>query len=750
MISRHSCLQAQARVRDNHSSRWRRLCSAASLLFCLALGMPLSFAAESAVDFDYAPGLESVPAPLAPGDKLPLPATWPALRHERRLRFLGIISLQYSYAAASLQRIARRCNASLDFVFTVDDRGPTPDDITTLAHTNDQWIEAKDNPSVAEVAEKAAQVRRETLAAASGLYDVVFSWRAYEELAAYVEKGGIWAVCGNVMPAENSPLLAHWPAKPSAKNSWHQGGAQRGEAAEVLGLPLARLSSHQWHGIYEPTEGSIALATGEAGAAFLRRIKKGTILLVPTGPISRTWDAVARMHRAYDHDEIWLRFWDQVLHGLISGEKALPIMADLSPGEGEATPAKEYLLPGKIVNRTTLKQKAAVSAHAVSAQGKVVYAGETQEVELAPGESRDWAVKIPIGEDWPAGIYTAYLTVGDAVAKRQSHQACELFAVSGAVKMALASQKPGYRLGENAAFAVTASATSPWQGEIRWAIHDFRGRLLGCGVMPCELGPEAKNFAFSWHFADHGVRVDTVWATAAAVKDGKEWARAEVRAYKHERWNMRNEYQWSVWSSIACQAPCLVPQTMRLLAHAGFNAFGYPGRNELYYPAERWSWRIYNEGVGTNTFSPLIESVTDEEIEEAVRKTFHKPSGDLTTGALVLASVGEEAGFKDGWGKTYYWDTPIAPEKACQAFQRFLKEKYPSLETLNAAWGTKYKTWEEVKLTREFSGRPPEMGKDGWAHPKESPLGAGAPGVTLAPFMDAQKFYHWYYDKVIA
>jgi hypothetical protein len=153
-----------------------------------------------------------------------------------------------------------------------------------------------------------------------------------------------------------------------------------------------------------------------------------------------------------------------------------------------------------------------------------------------------------------------------------------------------------------------------------------------------------------------------------------------------------------------------------------------------------------------NTFSPLIDCDSDAEIEaalltpEAVR---HFSSADLNSATFVLASVGEEAGYKDGWGKTYYWDTPVAPEKACRALRWYLKSRYGELARLNETWKTAYQSWDELKLTKEFSGRAPPLGADGWAHPKESPLGAGVPGVSLAPYSDTAQFYAWYYDRVI-
>ena len=43
-------------------------------------------------------------------------------------------------------------------------------------------------------------------------------------------------------------------------------------------------------------------------------------------------------------------------------------------------------------------------------------------------------------------------------------------------------------------------------------------------------------------------------------------------------------------------------------------------------------------------------------------KTLHGDGGRRPPlGGLALASVGEEAGFATGWGRTYYWDDPSLP-----------------------------------------------------------------------------------------
>lgn len=128
-------------------------------------------AAVSAGPFQPLLALDEVPAASAPTAGLPVPATWPVLRHERCLRILAVLDLQGP--AAAYQWIARRCQAVLDLVFTAGS-GPTPDEITTLAHTNDQWIEAKDRPSAEEVADRAGPILQDTVASAAGRYEAIF------------------------------------------------------------------------------------------------------------------------------------------------------------------------------------------------------------------------------------------------------------------------------------------------------------------------------------------------------------------------------------------------------------------------------------------------------------------------------------------------------------------------------------------------------------------------------------------------
>lgn len=706
------------------------------------------------------PQLAVVPAPSPSA----VPA-WPALRHARPLHLMLIVSTRQELGA--YLRIARRANAVLDT------RYATTGDV--IYHVNDKWIEPKDNPTSAELDANSRMVILDSLrAAVPGNPDAILCDAGCGMLAspdfaaaalAYVQAGGQLVVMGNFYPDPNdNPLAPHWPAKPGKGSAWMHDGAARAEGPYLAGVPVDRLTGGPYIPVPVPTAEANVLASGQAGAMFLSTVGKGAILYCPTGPMSRAHDLFTNAGLAYDHDEIWLRAWDQVLHEMCMGPAALPAYADLR-GEPNAPPATGLAhLKCRLVNRANMQHLTA-SVHVTRPDGNIVYqTGKrfswlvysldasldilTTQGQGFLGDQLDF--NVPISPSWPAGLYPVYLTLRDAN-DVLIHQAMDFIQVAGTVKLAAAAGQRGYKTGDTAEINVTASSAQPWSGKIVLGVYDFRGRLLGFADKAAELGSGDANFVLPWPVVDHGVTVNSYRVVVAAVKDGAAWARAETTFQRYDPWSMRNEYQWSTWAGIACHSPSTILPAMRLMAHAGMNALGYPGSSGISFPAERWGWRYYNEGIGINTWSPVIEYENDAEmLAQVAKEAAKKDSPELTSGAFVLASVGEEAGFKTGWGHTYYWDTPIAPDKSCRALQWYLKERYATLDKLNATWRTGFKSWDDVKLTREFSGKSPKLETDGWAHPKDSPMGEGVTSVSLAPYADTQNFYAWYYDRFVA
>ncbi|HUU70563.1 MAG TPA: hypothetical protein VM186_13625, partial [Planctomycetota bacterium] len=682
-----------------------------AFILCAAAAAFIGSAGLAAMDVQVpvaGPALEEVPGPVGDSANFPPPAQWPALRHDRPLRMLAIMWRQ-AYGTP-MQLIARRMHARLDtrFYSLAEIYGA---DI----HVLDFW-EQRGNPTSEELLAHNRTLVSDaiTLRGGNSPYDAIFVLdlailkdnALQEKLLACANAGGIVAVCGSAYPAADTPLGAIWPATPAPNNAclWMSQGSQRADGPELSGLPLERLAGHTWIPIPKVAEGAVALSDGQSGSVYRRAVGKGALLFVPTGPISRLWNAIESSGRSYDHDEIWLRLWDTALYEIAHGEQAFPAYTDLRPGAEAAPPAAEYVLPGKIVNRAW-NGPLALSVHVTTPRGTVVYRHE-ETLTLAAGDTKDYPVRVPVPESWEAGLYPVYLTIGDPDGKKQLHQSMQWILVAGSLELSLASAKRGYRLGEDASFTATISGKAAWAGTLSFGIYDFRGRLLAAGEKPVDAGEQKQEITFTWRMTDHGVKADTLWAAVAAKRGGQEFARAEVPFYRYEPWSMRNEYQWSAWTNLGGAPPCIVPLHMRLMAHAGLNSLGFsPG--ELYYMAERWGMRSYNEGIGINTFSPVIECENDAELEQSLATELNPNDRNRQSATFVLGSVGEEAGYKTGWGKKYYWDEPVAPEKACKALQWFLKGRYTSVERLNAVWKTNYASWDDVKLTKEFSGAPP-------------------------------------------
>ena len=405
------------------------------------------------------PRLDNVPGPVAGQEGVPEVATWSTVRYASPLRMLAIIGKRES--AGPYLRISRRLRADLEIIYLSHGKDE-------IYHVNDKWIEPKDNPTREELAEYSEEVVVETLerqaeqASATGAYDVIFlaAGTDNEQIQAAalrcVSAGCLLVVCGNVYPNAESPLGGVWPAKPGSRNSWHPAGATRTDSPTVVGLPLGRLKGGRWMPLAEANEDAVALATGECGAAFLREVGKGCVLSVPTGPISRFHSAIESIGRRYDHDEIWLRFWDQVIYETVRGVAAIPAFADLKPGLEEAPPDSDYVLVGRIVNRS-VAESLNVAVHVTNPRGRVVY--RTQEsVRVAAGSQVPYEVRVPVKQHWAEGLYPVYLTVGDSAAHRQFHQAMEFIPVKGQVSLELSADKRGYLLGEEIRFKLTASS----------------------------------------------------------------------------------------------------------------------------------------------------------------------------------------------------------------------------------------------------------------------------------------------------
>jgi hypothetical protein len=111
-------------------------------------------------------------------------------------------------------------------------------------------------------------------------------------------------------------------------------------------------------------------------------------MTIPTGPISRHWAAIQRLHSQYDHDEIGLRLWDQLLYEVVRGSDAFPAYGDLAPNAKVMTAGQNAVFQGRLVNRVAAGPLA-VAVYVTNPQGEVVFRRE-ETVSVAAGQQRDY------------------------------------------------------------------------------------------------------------------------------------------------------------------------------------------------------------------------------------------------------------------------------------------------------------------------------------------------------------------------
>jgi len=318
------------------------------------------------------------------------------------------------------------------------------------------------------------------------------------------------------------------------------------------------------------------------------------------------------------------------------------------------------------------------------------------------------------------------------------------------VTVALAKDRWGADTGERIRLTVKTSNVPAEAKEplaVRIAAADRRGRVVWKHETPVE-GRSAEK-AFEFMLPESAVDIYAYYVTAWLVSDGDAIGRASTTVYHYRPWDMRREWQWSVWDSIYRYSPYRAAAAMELFADAGFNSlgFGYANDRAVWW-CERYGWRKYAELAGGYRMwnAPVIETSSDDRVRQKVRS--HLASGfryfkeGWRSAAFTLGSLGEEPGFKSGWGKTYYWNEEVAPPVAQEVFRAFLKQRYATIDEVAASWQTPLHNWEEARLTKKFALQRPKF--DPTLVAEEAP----AETHDWARYQDSRDFFTWYYRKV--
>ena len=286
-----------------------------------------------------------------------------------------------------------------------------------------------------------------------------------------------------------------------------------------------------------------------------------------------------------------------------------------------------------------------------------------------------------------------------------------------------AAKGEAYRDGDTV--KLKASVTGDLAGKsVRFEFCDSFGRLLDEKVMPAAVGVEV---AFS---INNTLPARMYEATARLMEGGREIdrLRAEIRARPDPAKWPHDDFTFGIWTGERLRE-YLWPEFAKLFREMNLSAnIANQWRMAIDFPMRHGfePTLLSGAGLGRST-EPAEYSKTGDKMT-LVRKTclsnpefFARQKKDLSAVAKRIANLGiRYVWFGDEQSLTGYGGTPIdfcfSPHCLAE-FRKFLKERYGTLDALNAAWETDFKDWDAVvPFTRqEVWAKDGERHVAGWA-----------------------------------
>ncbi|MBS3762689.1 MAG: hypothetical protein KGZ25_05210, partial [Planctomycetes bacterium] len=329
------------------------------------------------------------------------------------------------------------------------------------------------------------------------------------------------------------------------------------------------------------------------------------------------------------------------------------------------------------------------------------------------------------------------------------------------VQLKVKTEEPVYKSGKKIGTITNLSfqKVPPPGTKLFLGLTDCRGRVLQKDTP--KLAASKKTIETVFTMPEGGPeRVSSYWITAVCRNGDQILGKSRpVQIQRNDRWGMRRQFQFSVWSRGGPEP------YMKLLRDAGFNALGMQGN-----PAteDQYGIRSYREGLSrrVSTFSVEIKHPTWKETRDWMEKAIEKERQKQgpASRARCLLSLQEEGGFKGGWGRRYYWKEKTAPPVAQKMFAGYLREIYEGdIKTLNREWNVDYEDFDEIPLRKDYlAGRRMkkvnihaeawEGGKQteqkGGERPPEDKTDVTSPYLAhAAPYKETYHFFDWYYQK---
>jgi len=357
---------------------------------------------------------------------------------------------------------------------------------------------------------------------------------------------------------------------------------------------------------------------------------------------------------------------------------------------------------------------------------------QSETLVLKKGERKTVAFETTVELPYSDPYVLVRARVLDPTGRKFLSESAAWLPYSHEIPLKVKTDKKSYVPGERLEVTVTASKEAA-VGEHAATLYlvDHAGRALqkADGKLAVAAG-QPGTWPSQLPMPDWGPKfVGSYWLTAVARREGRIVGTATVQILLDQPWNMREQFQWSLWTY---GGP---PRKMALVHDAGFNTFG------VTIDHDNWN----------DVRAAMVKRISSLE----------KGGPDARSKSLV--SLGEESGFKGGWGRRYYWEKPEAPALVQRVFDQYLSDRYDGeIDALNREWGTSYASFDQIPLEKAKARNPGRLfvTSQAWEAMQKKgekknvfPVEVRAPDprrrylAHSAPYLETYRFFDWYYQK---
>ncbi len=595
-----------------------------------------------------------------------------------------------------------------------------------------------------------------------------------KKLVAYAQAGGNLVVINPSWETvyENTPLAEVVPVKFDGRKTWTMACQGATDHPLTRGLPF-EVTGYHWYGpVYAPADAScVPLTVNTDAARYWYRKLPGTggqvVHLFSIDGSRWQWSSGSN-YAAYegerpDDAEVWTAFHQRLVYWLTYGDRAFPVAARFAlPPKSTFKAGDALTVSVELENRSDEARAVRVRVRGAARRG-VTCVDALLGATLQPREKQVLTGEVAGGlaaiEPWVR--LEAVVTPQSSDPSDKSglsdwpvlSQAIAWVPFVHPVPLTLSTDRAAYRAGASIAAKIAWKDAAPGAYRLLCVLTDRNGRALASSEQKLAISAQTPGAASATlTMPDGGPEcLSSYWVTAFAYdKQDIVVGSARVQVQLDEPWHMRKQMQWSLWAW----------GWNDLFTDAGFNAIGMGGSTPA---ADRCGLHQYVESTGINTFGVTIDYDNWPAVRADMEKQMaaqEKNGPDARSKSVV--SLGEESGFKGGWGTRYYWPEAQAPALVQKVFAEYLAELYAgNLETLNTEWGTAYKAFTDVPLEKAKVCAPGQVfiAAQAWEAAQKQGKTDTIPVdlqkvdparkylALTAPYLETYAFFDWYYQK---